>query len=256
MAAGASIALSFQFPILHLRKLGLSKGKEVAQGHPGSCAGQDSIPSLSELTPSTHTPPLPITGEKPEKNSEEELCCGWFKKAEQHWLCSWSRHPMASTFFFNSHGGVSQHLLTDSRPAFETYFSFPFEGEETVKAIEVPQVVLKLDKLLLPWPCRELCPTGLETPPSSTQPWWQQRAELGAWVPVHHLRGPVICREGSGRESSEMIPPLRHLLDCYVCKMCIHFVCLLVAPPRKWLFTKGWQVSQAGTGLYTFMAVG
>lgn len=83
MAAGALIALSFQFPILHLRKLGLSKGTEVAQGHPGSSAGQDSTPSLSELTPSTHTPPLPITGEKPEKSSEEELCWGWVKKAEQ-----------------------------------------------------------------------------------------------------------------------------------------------------------------------------
>lgn len=83
MAAGALITLSFQFPILHLRKLGLSKGTEVAQGHPGSSAGQDSTPSLSELTPSTHTPPLPITGEKPEKSSEEELCWGWVKKAEQ-----------------------------------------------------------------------------------------------------------------------------------------------------------------------------
>lgn len=54
---------------------------------------------------------------------------------------------MAFTFF-NSHGEMSRHLLTASGPPFEPYVSFPVEGEETVKAIEVPQVVLKLGQLL------------------------------------------------------------------------------------------------------------
>lgn len=89
---------------------------------------------------------------------------------------------MAFTFF-NSHGEMSRHLLTASGPPFEPYVSFPVEGEETVKAIEVPQVVLKLGKLLPSWPCSELYPAGLETPSSSTQPWGQQRARLGASTP-------------------------------------------------------------------------
>lgn len=50
MAAGALIALSFESPILHTKKLGLRQGKEVSQGHPESNAGQDSTPGLSEQT--------------------------------------------------------------------------------------------------------------------------------------------------------------------------------------------------------------
>lgn len=55
MAASALIAISSESPILHTKKLGLSKGKGVAQGHPGSSAGQNSIPGLSEQT-LEHTP--------------------------------------------------------------------------------------------------------------------------------------------------------------------------------------------------------
>lgn len=53
------ITLSFKSPILHTRKLGLSKAKEVTQGHQKSSnAGQESTSHLSELT-LEHTPPSP-----------------------------------------------------------------------------------------------------------------------------------------------------------------------------------------------------
>lgn len=69
MAASALIALSSVSPILHTKKLELSKGKGTAQGHPGSSAGQDSTRGLSERTlKHTHPPPLLITGEKPGEN--------------------------------------------------------------------------------------------------------------------------------------------------------------------------------------------
>lgn len=74
MAASALIALSSESPILHTKKLGLGKGKGVAQGPPGSSAGQNSIPGLPERPlEDTPTSSADHRGETRKKTSQEEL---------------------------------------------------------------------------------------------------------------------------------------------------------------------------------------
>ena len=92
-------------PILHRRKPRLSKGQEVAPGHPGGNVGQDSTACLSEPPWSTPTPPLWITGAKPGENSKEELRLWAGQKAERSRLPSSPKARQTPASLIPARGG-------------------------------------------------------------------------------------------------------------------------------------------------------
>lgn len=197
--ARALMAFSFDPPIVHMKKLRLSKVKEIAHGHPGENAGK--IPPLAPLNWLSARSPLlcPSPGLNQEHMAKKLRLLVGARKL-RHAVIVPHPNQTTSTLQFLS-GWSSAGLYWDLGLLFQVKGKGMASTGSSQRCLDTGSITPFM-----------VLPACVRRDLSSVQPRVGQKV---SWLPLlqgpgpecpcpGHWRGPLICGEGGGRRSGEV----------------------------------------------------